>query len=678
MNEANSINELPPCKKPHLAARAHAADAWFIASQTVVLLGIVLAVKAVLLPFPVASLGEFARWCLRWWIVASADVAFVAVLGVGCYEVGTWVRRWGRGRRVWRWGTAGLFQVASVYAVCGVPMFRLLMVPLSVELLSFAGGPALFASSLAPFLTPQWVTLFIAAPLALAAAGHLVLRRADAAKGTQEAVVLPSRWPTWVAVGVALLAALQAGVCRQYICVHWTDPNRWERRIAQSPHAVFVGSCVAGLFRGDWWGLSFDPTEVDETDFAPTIEQARKAARRVAAEQPAARWRLVRSGQRQERPKNLIVVVLESVGVEYLSLYGAPYDTTPQLARLAAEGGIVFDAVYAHAPSSPKGLVALTASVLPRVDWRLITRDNPQFHVPTLAEVFSAAGYRSAYLHSGDWGWKCRDRYLRERGVQDVLDASTLGIPRVNSWGVSDRDLFQAALDWIDRDPERPFHLLLWTIETHHPYVVHKPVQAFGTQDAELERYLNAVRAADANLAWLMDALRERRLDDATVVAITGDHGEGFGQHGQRVHSFGVYEENVHVPWILLDPSLPAGEARFADACRQVDIPATLVGQLGLQAPAAWQGRDVLRQGAAPRAYFFSVGNEVLLGVREGQYKYHFHVQSGAEELFDLVHDPDELQNLAGAQPNRCVSLRRRVAGMVTYQRRFLAAHGAP
>jgi phosphoglycerol transferase MdoB-like AlkP superfamily enzyme len=615
------------------------------------------AVKLVLLPFPVHTVGELVRWLLRWAIVASADVCFAAGLCLAVLGSGRVASR-SRWLLVgWRVGAYAVFGLAGMYAVVSVPLFKMTMVPLTLQVLSFSGGPGLLASSVEGFATPVSLTGLALAPLVVGGGPWVVAR-------------LPFTWRTRLAQPPILaalvgLVAAYGGISHLYIQARWTDPNRWERRISFSPHAVFVGSCARALYRGDALGLDFDPESVDESDFMASGVQPQPALV-LPLESP--------------NPRNLIVIVLESVGVDYLGLYGSPFDTTPKLARRAAEGGIVFDNVYAHAPSSPKGLVALTASVYPGIDWRLITRDSPQFSVPTLAQTLKAKGYRTAYLHSGYWSWKNRDRFLSARGVDRLIDADSLHVPMVNSWGVSDRELFQAGLEYIDEAPDQPFHLLLWTIETHHPYVAEGRQADFGQEDEELERYLNALRNADALIDWLMIELARRGLAEDTIVAVTGDHGESFGKHGQRVHSFGIFEENVHVPWIVLGNGLGERGSRRPEVCQQIDVAPTLLGLLGIAAPEAWQGCDLLRSGDAAsnrRAYFYSTGNEVLLGLRDGRLKYHYHLSTGYEELFDLLADPAERENIAEHHQALCQDYRRRVGGLVTWQRRFLARNGA-
>ncbi len=656
--------------------------------------------KALLLPFPVSTVGELARWLLRLAVVVSADWAFAGALVLGCLAsaalLGTTPLGNRAQQRLVRLLAVGVLLGCGSYSVASVGLMRFTLVPLTWQLLSFAGGPWLMASSLVPLLTPGAVS---ALGLVLAASCGLAW------------------WPTsgehperfrqarhLILVPIALLVA--AVVCRQYVVRNWTDPNRWERRIAASPQMVFVHSLLAGWLRGDSYGLDFHPTAIDTSDLETWGQRHRRAPRNgvdsprgavklaagyLAAAGPApmverAVLHAPLDAQRpgaftspiaiSPRPRNLVVVVLESVGAQYLGLYGSPHDTTPQLERLVAEGGLVAENCYSQAPSSPKCLVALAGSVYPRPDWKLITRDSPDFSVPLLPQVLGRQGYRSAYVHSGYWSWKNRDRFLRERGVDRLIDADSLPAAKPFSWGVADSDALDATLAWIDEAPQQPFHVLFWTIETHHPYLVTGKPRSFEVDDPELARYLNALCQADRLIGRLVDELQRRGLRDSTLIAVTGDHGEAFGQHDQRAHSFGVYEENVRVPLVWLHPALKP-QRRLEGNCQQIDLAPTSLGMLGVTPPDCWQGRDLAAEGPAPRAYFFALGNEVLLGLRDGRYKYQYHVGSGRESLFDLAADPGELVDCLARQPERAEAYRRRVSGLVESQRRFLAEYGS-
>ena len=617
---------------------------------------LLIATKLLLLPFPVETAGEFMRWLLRLAIVVSADVCFAIGLGLFTLVLSVAAGPWKMPRLAARSIAFLLFYAAGLYGVASVSIFRFTMVPLTLPALQYAGGPGSMVSSVSACLDLETVLALAIAPALLLVIPPLARRLAP-----------PFPWrPSWpVAAGLLCIVAAYGLITRQYIQASWTDPNRWERRISASPHATLLWSCVEQwCLDGDdrWSALLEEPDNRDWTLARPN------SGIRLAL--PA-----------DFRPRNVLMIVLESAGTDSLGLYGSPHDTTPHLERLVAEQGLVFDNFYVQTPNSCKSLVSLTASVVPRLDWWLIVRDFPGFKVPTIAQVLAERGVRSCFAHSGYWSWKGRDGYLAARGNPTLIDAATLvdsgKAQPLNSWGVPDRPMFQAVLDWIDEQPAVPFFAMAYTIETHHPYVAHPPLADFETNDEKHLRYLNAVRNADRHIAWLVEELAARGLSDDTLIVVTSDHGESFGQHNQTVHSFSVYESAVHVPLVMLHPALKSlPDRRIEQVRQQIDLPYTLTMLLGCRPPDSWQGQDLFAADDR-RAYFFSTGNNVACGLRDGPYKYHFYIDTGHEELFDVIADPAELRNLADEEPQRCDEYRRRWGGLIQFQPAFLRRHGA-
>ncbi|HWB14595.1 MAG TPA: sulfatase-like hydrolase/transferase [Pirellulales bacterium] len=639
-------------------ATAEFDSIWLALATSLAAVGIV--GKWILLPFPVSTVGEFVRWVLRLAVISAPDMCFACGLAVVCWFVAYTLRWWpSLVGRTWRRCSMGLFAVCAVYAVASVPMFKVTKVPFTVRLLSFVGGPEVMLSSAGEYFPAGIVALLIACPVAVLMAPWALRQR------SARRVLAPVGWRVMV---VALAGVVAGGMaCQRYVKAEWTDPNRWERRIARSPHWVLVASCVEELSKDRPFTHTYSFDEIDDSDFRKPIGAASLPENSLPS-QP-----LVPA---EQRPKNVILIVLESTGVDYFGTHGSRFPTTPNVDRLAKEKGVVFENVYAQAASSCKSLVALTNSVYPRPDWLLIVRDNPQFDVISLPQVLKEHGYRTCYAHSGYWGWQKRDRFLKARGADAVLDASTHPEHQISSWGIDDRAMYQDVLDWIDAEPSKPFFAFAYTIETHHPYYPPSDgLYDFGVEDEEQARYLNALRAADAKIAWLIAELEKRGLAESTLIAITADHGESFGEHNQRTHSFGIYEQTVHVPLVLLHASLKDMPRRDDNVGRHIDIAPTLLDLLNVPAPAVWQGRSLFRE-RDRRAYFLSVGNEVVLGLRDGRYKYHYYVDTSLEELFDLQTDRAESQNLATAEPERARQYRRRLGGWVTYQREFLAKHG--
>ncbi len=619
-----------------------------VAAWAVACLVLALGAKAALLPFAVSDAGSFLRWVLRLGLVVAQDFCFVlAVAHLAWFTLALAGR--GPAARGVAWFWHGVFYLLGAYLLAGVGIYRWAMVPLELRHLWLTGGSMVVVSSLASATGWFQSALVLLGPWLAYQLAWLAVRRLAAVP-----------WPRRYLLAALATAAWAAWVSQQYIQHNWRDPNRWERRIAQSAPWVMVRSCFQELGR---------------EDLLQRLHASPAGSRQGANLPPPRRAVSVAELSEDARPRNVLVLVLESVGAEYLSLYGSPHRTTPCLERLAARYGVVFERCYVTAPSSCKSLYSLLSGRYPRCDWGLVLRDQPRLPVPTLFDLLHRDGYRTLAAHSGYWSWKARDRFLQAHGVECVLDARTLAARRLNSWGVEDRAMLQAVLDWIDRQPQRPFAALAYTIQTHHPYVVQSDrAPEFVPEDPTLNRYLRSVWEADRLIAWLVEQLRRRGLWEQTLLVVTADHGESFGQHGQRIHSFALYEPAVRVPLVLLWPGWSRPGKRLAHPVQQVDLLPTLLQLLGRPVPADLDGWHLWA--AEPRRVvpLVATGNGIIFGARQGQWKYHYHLESDREELYRLDDDPGERHNLASEYPRRCARLRRAALGLLLPRHRQTVA----
>ena len=232
-------------------------------------------------------------------------------------------------------------------------------------------------------------------------------------------------------------------------------------------------------------------------------------------------------------------------------------------------------------------------------------------------------------------------------------------------------------IDYINRDRNRPFFLMGWTTQTHHPYeptpgaptidMEHEPVP----DQYELGRYLNVLHETDRQMGRLFDTIRRLGLDDDTMIVVVGDHGQAFGYpHNTYVQGRTVYEEDVHVPLMVWYPRKYRAATRLPNVGSQVDLAPTVAELAGVPAAADWQGRSLFDAAHSPRAYFYVAEDQFTLGVREGPWKYILDLRGGTDELYDIDHDPNEQHNLAKAEPTRCASLRQRLAAWTEANRR--------
>ncbi len=350
-----------------------------------------------------------------------------------------------------------------------------------------------------------------------------------------------------------------------------------------------------------------------------------------------------------ERPKNVIVIILESVGAKYLGLYGHPTDYTPTLSA-EARHALVFNQIYAHASFTFASFRPLLFSVYPGLPWHYALLEDGQPIPEPLSAEMKTRGARTAYITPGDLYWRDQFWLLSRHGQFDLLaDASNLGCPVLSSWGGEDRCALDRLRDFIEQEPARPFFAVCWTDQTHDPYLLSEgtaplqlpPADARGPFASDLARYLAILQQTDAQLARVFATLRARGIADDTLVVVTGDHGEAFADpHQQRGHAWSVYEEEVHVPLMVWNPRLFPEGGRSEAIGGHVDINPTMADLLGIKPPDGWQGFSLFDPARPPRAYFMAIAGGSVFGVREGDWKYIYDVTSGRESLFDLATDP--------------------------------------
>jgi arylsulfatase A-like enzyme len=171
-----------------------------------------------------------------------------------------------------------------------------------------------------------------------------------------------------------------------------------------------------------------------------------------------------------------------------------------------------------------------------------------------------------------------------------------------------------------------------------------------------------------------MEGLRARGLEEKTVWVVYGDHGEAFGQHnGNYGHTFLLYDENVHVPFLIAAPGRMREQKRVRKVVSLVDTAPTILALLGISPPPSYQGASML-DGAQRMALFFADYSLGLLGLRDGPWKFVYELESGRAKLFDLERDPREISDVSARETARASWYVEAVRGWCSAQKRYIAA----
>jgi arylsulfatase A-like enzyme len=504
-----------------------------------------------------------------------------------------------RNSRVGRTLCIALYWMLVIYAVINVPVGRAVATPLTWAMLRAARGP--LADSMLTYVT--WTNgALISIMMAAAAIFPRWLRPARRASTVLVAFAL-------LAIVVGPLATARAdtlGLHRTAVVALFEVPR----------------SAAATHRNGAPWTRSPFPTSPAEN-----LTQFRGAA----------------------KGRNVILVSLESTAAQYLSLYGSKFETMPRLTAMARDA-MVFDAAYAAYPESIKGLFSVLCSVYPSLGERTeALAASPCRALPT---ILSDAGYRTGLFHSGRFDYLGMQDVIRNRGYQALEDAGDIGGNHNSSFGVDEPSTVARMLAWIDSAPrEKPFFLTYLPIAGHHPYET--PERGPFPEHDEIGRYRNALHYGDASLGALADGLRARGLDQNTIWIVFGDHGEAFGQHeGNYGHTFFLYDENVHVPFLVIAPGLIHGPLRASKSISLVEVAPSVLDLLGVSEIAEYQGRSVLDP--EPRmALFFADYSLTILGLRDGPWKFIHDIDSGRTRLFHLPSDPAERTDLSSSHADR-------------------------
>jgi arylsulfatase A-like enzyme len=317
---------------------------------------------------------------------------------------------------------------------------------------------------------------------------------------------------------------------------------------------------------------------------------------------------------------NVLVVLVDALRADHLGAYGYARATSPHIDALASEG-VLFERAFAQSPWTKPSIPTLFTSLYP-IQHGVYEGETPgsagflesdvlAHELTTIAEVFRAAGYRTAAFVNNA-------HLLPGQGFAqgfDLYDQGDLDAAEIN----------RRFLAWLDGEQGPPFLAYLHYLDAHWPF---RPEPAFAARFAPagpydgvfaqeswrglrdrinrgrvtltdrdreelVARHDGAVAQVDAAVGELLAALRGRGALDTTLLLLTSDHGEELLDHGRVGHGGTLYDEVLHVP-LLIRPPGGAEASRIAEPVRLLDVLPTLAAAAGVPAPAGLEGRDLL------------------------------------------------------------------------------------
>lgn len=314
---------------------------------------------------------------------------------------------------------------------------------------------------------------------------------------------------------------------------------------------------------------------------------------------------------------NVIIVSIDTLRADHMSLYGYQRATTPNIDRFARTAR-VFDRAYSTSPFTSPSMVSMLTGLYPgghgvRLLWQRIDAE-----LVTLPDLLAPEGFQAAAIISnivlGNDATGLGDRFAYFDETMDETQSQRPDMLERRADATTD-----AAIAWLDdkRDPNQPFFLWVHYIDPHCPYdppadrpldFVHptaRPLAADSIPESVrddgvldgleyVDRYDEEIAYTDVHVGRLLDRVAESGLLESSLIVLTADHGEHLmdGDASFFSHGFGVRDAVVRVPLIIHGAGAPAGRVRQpVSIC---DITPTALAAVGIDSPSNIDGRSLL------------------------------------------------------------------------------------
>jgi len=358
---------------------------------------------------------------------------------------------------------------------------------------------------------------------------------------------------------------------------------------------------------------------------------------------------------------NILLITLDTLRVDRLSVYSDKYVKTPNIDRLAGKS-FIFTRAFSHNPITLPAHTNILTGTTPCFHG---ISDNTGFRLEerflTIARYLKQAGYRTgafigAFPLDSRFGLdKGFDVYDDQYGTHNQLEFFFVERPA--------QKVIEPAVQWISQQNASPnknkWFAWVHLFDPHQPYLPPAPYN----KEYRHDLYSGEVAYVDASLKVLFDFLENNGLMENTVIIVTGDHGEALGEKGEETHAYFAYNNTIHIPLLLYIPGTVPGEKgiRIHENVCHTDIFPTICQILNLDIPRHLQGESLLPiienqlKGnpvtRKPRLIYFESlspylnrGWAPLRGFIRGDIKF---IDLPITEVYNIKEDSDENHNIA-------------------------------
>ena len=326
-------------------------------------------------------------------------------------------------------------------------------------------------------------------------------------------------------------------------------------------------------------------------------------------------------GIRLNQKPNIIIIFLESVGLNRMGRVGNPLNPTPSMDMISNEG-IFFDHFYIPMVGTARSVFGMVTGIHDVANVETST-SNPQI-VDQYTLINSLKGYQKKYFIGGSASWR-NIRGLLNNNIPEmkITEQTDLDFPRLDVWGISDHDLFTAAHNnFLSSETREPFFAVIQTASNHRPYSIPKTIDSFSILEksetelnqagfSSLSQY-NAMRLLDNAIGEFIDKAKQETYFDNTIFIFFGDHGTSDppALHMQKA-DFDLKLRSYRVPLFVYAPKIIKGGRTISSVSQLVDIMPTVCGLTGVEYSNRTMGRDLFNDSVPNDPLALIVNNKV-------------------------------------------------------------------
>jgi phosphoglycerol transferase MdoB-like AlkP superfamily enzyme len=286
----------------------------------------------------------------------------------------------------------------------------------------------------------------------------------------------------------------------------------------------------------------------------------------------------------QGKPKNLVILLQESLGARYVGALGG-LPLTPNIDALMQEGWN-FTRLYATGTRSVRGIEAMVTGFSPTPARAVVKLGKSQSNFFTIADLLKSKGYHTQFVYGGESHFDNMKSFFLGNGFTDMQDFSTFKNPTfVGSWGASDEDLYQHAHEQFTElnKQDKPFFSLVFTSSNHSPYDY--PEDRFTPYNEPAQTRENAAKYSDYALGEFFKQAKSADYWDNTVFIVVADHDSR--AYGDQL----VPIDHFRIPGVIVGKGIPARvDPRLTS---NIDLAPTLLSLIGIDSNNPMIGHDM-------------------------------------------------------------------------------------